>query len=187
MGPVVAQTPSIGLAFDVLRSHNINTNPGCDRARDPDMALGDCPGPDNTITSVAASFFDTNMATGYGLDSRHSCGLWCHLWPQTSQTPTVVGPQTQTGLQQQSRLGCHRGSRWQCRPLRSTWPWLWHDPQIPIWPYVWPRPRIISWPLVGLGATYINPDPTCSRAVGPCCNLGLDVTFALGNCTGHPD
>ena len=159
MGPVVAQTHSIGLAFDVLRSHNINTNPGCDRARDPDMALGDSPGPDNIITSVAGSFFDTNMATGYGLDSRHSCGLWCHLWPQTSQTPTVVGPQTQTGLQQQCRLGCHHGSRWQCRPLRSTWPWLWHDPQIPIWPHVTAQTRGTFMAFGGFRSHIYHPRP----------------------------
>lgn len=68
MGPVVAQTHSLGLAFDGLRSHDINTNPGCDRVRDPDMVVGDSPGPDNTITSAAAWSSGTNMGTGCSLD-----------------------------------------------------------------------------------------------------------------------
>ncbi|MEJ1283103.1 hypothetical protein NN561_014070 [Cricetulus griseus] len=50
MAPGAAQTPGIGIAFDDIERHYINTAPSCGRTKDPDMALGISPGPDDNMT-----------------------------------------------------------------------------------------------------------------------------------------
>ena len=68
------QNPVILTAFG--GTTNINSNPGCRRAMEPDMSLGSCSGPDNTKTpGESAGHFnqcgpDRGMTIGHPPDYR---------------------------------------------------------------------------------------------------------------------
>lgn len=63
---------------------------------DPDKIPGSSPGPDNTMAPGTIWPSDTNITTGYSLDSKHLHDLWWRHRPQTWQTMTVIGPWSQT-------------------------------------------------------------------------------------------
>ena len=82
----------------------MNSDPGCWKATDPDMALGSSQGtPRKTpqvhvatqgaqisLAPVAAWPLVTNKATGCGLDPRHICDLWWQHGPWTLCRPWLL-------------------------------------------------------------------------------------------------
>lgn len=73
---VGSQMLDIHMTPDRNRCMNINTDPGCNRASDPDMALGSSPGTDNTIVlggkqashiSLFSTAFDPSLSMNLSL------------------------------------------------------------------------------------------------------------------------
>lgn len=75
---------------------DINPDPDYYWATIPDMAHGNNPGPEDIRVLCGSTALRHHNATGCSLDPRHPCGLCLHRGPQTSQSPTVIGPWSQT-------------------------------------------------------------------------------------------
>lgn len=104
---------------------NINSDLGCFRAMDPDMALGSSPGIDYTMALGDSTGLSDSHDPGSGMVLEHQHGHWLQPRPLASMWPLVaiwaMGINTDCGCGrimgprhsswQQSRLGRHHGPR----------------------------------------------------------------------------
>lgn len=155
-----------------------NTEPGCCRATDPEMALGGRHGLNDTVASVDSSAHpnwpDSGGATA--LRSQHGHRLqhrsWASTWPLVATWAREIN----------TNSGCHRTmdpdmvlncSLVQVVTIASGGcvgypdchaPLRQHIPQTLPWPQVVVPPQAPTWPSVTTEATGINRGLSCSRA-----------------------
>lgn len=77
----LAQLSMVSGAMDV------NTDTGHDRSKDPDMALGRSPGPDNTMVLASSASHSDQHGPRTSMALRHQHGQRFQFRPQTSEWP----------------------------------------------------------------------------------------------------